>query len=291
MPIESGEQVFSVSDKNHHTFCGISDLFQIQISNILEHTSNFFVLGNGEIGDKARQLIQKESDILAAGLQVPKTIILADDVLKYMCECLKIDIGTNMHTQFYTKYHIGKLPHELLHITKLIGQYLEWERLAIRSSACQDSAGTGIYDTKFLTEFNHSKDPYISALEKVTPKNIIYTILEIYNSYFSDEGYEYRRQTHASDGFGVIIQPIIGQDIAKAHDYPEWGTIFEPVLSGNGYTSTLKNNIPTLTVVPGIGGGVEGAGVNGITNHIVEEIGFDIFFVLQRLGISHDSAL
>jgi hypothetical protein len=70
---------------------------------------------------------------------------------------------------------------------------------------------------------------------------------EVVASYFSEDAAAFRRDANLGNGFGVIVEPLIGQQI---------GEVIAPVLSGYGYTSVPKGE-GYVNVVPGFGCGVE----------------------------------
>jgi len=107
--------------------------------------------------------------------------------------------------------------------------------LAVRSSGPGDARGTGTYETVFT-------DNKVGELRKGIQRVLI--------SYFSESALAFRHDAQAGDGFGRIIEPIIGQ----ALEYPPNG--IAPVLSGYGYTSTLRGE-GFVNMVPGLGGGVD----------------------------------
>jgi hypothetical protein len=67
-------------------------------------------------------------------------------------------------------------------------------------------------------------------------------------SYFSEAAIAFRRDAKTGEGFGVIVEPIIGQTLNR--------NLFGPVLSGFGYTSTSRGGA-YINVVVGLGGGVD----------------------------------
>ncbi len=69
----------------------------------------------------------------------------------------------------------------------------------------------------------------------------------VLGSYFSNAARAFRRKASLSNGFGILIEPMV------AHDF---GHRFAPIISGFGYSSTAKNGGYVLAV-PGLGGGVE----------------------------------
>jgi len=87
------------------------------------------------------------------------------------------------------------------------------------------------------------------------PGQVRKALQEVVASYFSQSAIDFRRDAKLDDGFGVMIEPIIGQKLYKQYDW-EPDEFFAPVLSGYGYTSTLKGE-GYINVVPGLGGGVD----------------------------------
>ncbi len=110
----------------------------------------------------------------------------------------------------------------------------------VRSSAAGDEAGTGVY-TSFLCE--------------ATPEAIGKALKRVANSYFTQSAKDFRRDAKTGQGFGILIQPLVGNSLTSEFS----GNIFGPLLSGQGFAGLHKGN--ELTLVPGLGGGVDGGGV------------------------------
>lgn len=120
--------------------------------------------------------------------------------------------------------------------------------LAIRSSAAGDARGTGVYESVFV------ENDLKSVLEGVD---------KVMESYDSSAAVAFRRDAKTGEGMGILIEPMIGQEVEG---------LFLPLLSGYGYTSTLKDE-GYLGIVPGFGGGVSVGGAEEITKSVFKERG------------------
>ncbi|PIS09528.1 hypothetical protein COT75_01055 [Candidatus Beckwithbacteria bacterium CG10_big_fil_rev_8_21_14_0_10_34_10] len=126
----------------------------------------------------------------------------------------------------------GDLPLELDSANKrIIQMFSKGVPVAVRSSACDERGGTGIYDTDFLVPSGEREDDgyFLSCLEK-----------KVYGSCYSPAAKAYRG-SEDEPGMGVLIQPVIGD---------RYGSYFMPVLSG---VVTVVNKQPTLRLVIGLG--------------------------------------
>jgi hypothetical protein len=108
--------------------------------------------------------------------------------------------------------------------------------LAVRSSGMKDSRGTGTYKTTF---------------SKNEPSSVKRAIRKVLSSYFTPSAVAFRRDAETGDGFGIIIEPLIGQSLDKYDD-----DAHAPMISGFGYTSTSRGD-GYIVFVPGLGGGVD----------------------------------
>ena len=195
------------------------------------------VIGHGEVGDKARELIDKAEAIRKAGFQTPKRIVLSSDVLQEIflrnnwgSIFSNFDIDLDLDEAIESAVIPSSVVEVLREILKVHGNE---QPLAVRSSAMGDSRGTGIYESHFT-------EPTSGSLGK--------TVLMVLASYFSESAREFRRIAGLDEGFGIIIEPLIGNDIEEKG--------IGPILSGFGYTSTSGGG-PYVSLVPGVGSGVE----------------------------------
>lgn len=193
------------------------------------------VIGEGDIGEKARQLVDKTPMLKNLGFHTPRTVILAEDCFAEFFQ--RNGLGQSLRSvpqepdleEAIRRAHMHGGQFELL---KEISQQIDAPALVIRSSGQGDARGTGIYTSEF-TDNN--------------PARIRLAVQKVLASYFSPSAVAFREDAKVGEGFGVIIQPLIGQNF-------EW--FYAPVISGFGYTSTLRED-GYINVVPGIGGGVE----------------------------------
>ncbi len=194
------------------------------------------IIGTGNIGDKARQLVEKTSKLREIGFYTPRRVVLAEDFFDGFFQ--RNNLGNNLREaeitpDLETKISNGSLTRGELEKLRRITLPYGRVPLAVRSSAEGDSRGTGIYKSVF-SENN--------------PSSIRKSVQEVLASYFSKDAVAFRIDAKTGEGFGVIIEPINGQNIGSLD--------FAPILSGFGYTSTSRGEGYTA-VVPGLGGGVD----------------------------------
>lgn len=210
------------------------------------------IIGKGSIGEKARQLEEKTPTLKRLGFNVPRRTVLAEGFFDGFFQ--KNHLGENSRearklTDAETQIRNGDFPIEDCNtIQKALDSYSN-APLVIRSSAEGDARGTGTYKSIF-TE-NKAK-----AVNKA--------LKQVLASYYSKDAAAFRRDSHTKEGFGIIIEPVIGQEIGKGDK-----KVFAPLLSGHGYTSTSREEC-YINVVPGIGSGVETRGFEKLTKQILE---------------------
>lgn len=210
---------------------------------------NFVIIGNGEIDDKAIQLVEKTPSLIDIGFHVPKRTILSENYFDDLFQ--RTLLGRTLrevefNSDLESKIRNGNLSKDEFDILRNISFSYGIKPLAIRSSAQGDSRGTGTYTSDFC-------ENKVGIVKK--------SLLNVLASYFSESAIAFRKDANTGEGFGIIIEPIIGQNF----DY-----LLAPVLSGFGYTSTSKGE-GHIVVVPGIGGGVDTKNGEKITESIINK--------------------
>ncbi len=208
------------------------------------------IIGTGNIGDKSRQLVEKTSKLREIGFYTPKRVVLAEGFFDGFFR--RNNLGQSLSSvelvpDLEEKISMGSLTKEEFEILQRIISSYGNSPLAMRSSAQGDSRGTGIYKSVFT-------ENRISPVRR--------SLQEVLAGYFSPDSVAFRKDAKTGEGFGIQIEPIVGQTIDKF--------CFCPVISGFGYTSALRGD-GYVAVVPGLGGGVESRSVEKITRSGIEE--------------------
>lgn len=211
--------------------------------------SDFLIIGDGEIGSKASQLIEKTPTLQTLGFHTPKRTILAEGFFsdffqKSGLETNLRDVSANADIEAVIKN--SSFSSEQLETLQTICRSYGDKPLVIRSSAKGDARGTGTYKSVFV---NNDITDFDQGLKQVLA------------SYFSPDAIAFRKDAATGEGFGVIIEPVIG------HNFE--GEI-APILSGFGYTSTSRGE-GYLTIVPGLGCAVESRDGEQITKSQIEK--------------------
>lgn len=199
------------------------------------YSPDFLIIGQGEIGEKAQQLMDKTPVLRRLGFRAPRRTILAERWFDDFFQ--RNGLGENLRDitpseDIQGRIRRGSLTLEQFStLEQICGSYGDTP-LVVRSSAKGDARGTGTY----LSVFSENQSSEVrKALQAVLA------------SYFSPDAIAFRRDAQTGEGFGIIIEPIIGLDIDGA---------IAPILSGFGYTSTSRGE-GYINVVPGLGCGVE----------------------------------
>lgn len=202
--------------------------------------SDIGIYGQGFIGDKADQLVEKTATLRGIGFHTPGRVIIAEGFFDGFFRRNRLGDtlrGATATPTLARSIRRGSFAVEDFNALQALVASFGDTPLVVRSSAAGDARGTGIYQT----EFSENRPDLVSrALQKVLA------------SYFSESAIAFRRDAQTGEGFGIMIEPLIGQKIADDFDT----YVFAPILSGFGYTSTSKGE-GYVNVVPGIGGGVE----------------------------------
>lgn len=199
---------------------------------------HFTIIGTGPIGDKAGKLIDKTPAIRNVGWAVPHRVVLAqsvlDDILAH--NGFRGGIGGIENLEgLDEKIRAGRLSPQQLALLTRVSRKLGGVPLAVRSSAMGDARGSGTYQSVFTL-----------------PQKRAQAVLNVLASYFTPEARKIRTQAGATEGMGIIVEPLIGQDVSTRHAKNR----FAPPLSGFGYTSTARGP-GYLAITVGLGGGVE----------------------------------
>lgn len=197
----------------------------------------FQVVSRGEVGDKARVLMQRADALRRCGFQVPETVVLAQGALDPF-------FATNQMGRRFTdpevsdetvkKILAGILPKKLETALKgILEKFGETAPLIVRSSALGDARGNGVYESILCA-------PNFEDLKQA--------LLRVIASYFTPNALAFRRKANTGEGFGIMIMPVVGQKLTESD-------LFGPLLSGYGYSSTPAGE-GYVNIVPGLGGGV-----------------------------------
>jgi hypothetical protein len=224
------------------------------------------IIGEGSIGDKAKQLEIKTRIIDKLGFNQSKRVVLAQGFLDSILK--NNDLANHLsafesHPNFNDWTEFGEIKKRLYECkfsdsqSRTLNQIVKkfsGKPLAVRSSASGDSRGTGVYDSKFT-------DCDTSYLKRA--------ILEVMASYFTRNALDFRRDANCEEGLAVIVEPIIGQ-WHQTSDF--WiKKLFGPVISGFGYTSTPRDANGFISMIQGLGGGVDYPYRKKITPIVLEE--------------------
>lgn len=203
------------------------------------HNRDIEIIGTGSIGEEAGQLAKKTPALKNLGFNVPRRTVFAGGFFERFFQRNGLGINLREAKVFpdaEQRIRNGTFSENDFKILQRITASYGDCPLVIRSSAEGDARGTGIYKSVF-------KENIMGEVRK--------GIQEVVASYYSPDAIAFRRDAKTGEGFGIIIEPLIGQEIGD-----EYRKVFAPVLSGYGYTSTSREE-GYINAVPGIGGGVD----------------------------------
>lgn len=232
--------------------------------------SGIEIIGKGNIGEKARQLTEKTPALIQLGFCTPRRVVLAEDYFDGFFQ--RNGFGRNLRDvqqvqDLEVKIRSGSLTSEEFQILRKVNNCYGGGLipLAVRSSAEGDSRGTGTYKSEFCE--GH-------------PAQLGIAVKRVLASYFSQDAIAFRRDAKTGEGFGIMIEPIIGQQI---------GEYIAPIISGFGYTSTSRGD-GYVNVVPFLGGGVDTRDGERITENAVTKhggtLGDYIYGAIQEMAYS-----
>jgi len=217
------------------------------------------VIGKGNIGNKARQLLEKTSQLREIGFHTPRRVVFAENYFDEFFQ--RNNLGNNLQevigNNLEEKIKKGSLSRNEFEILQGVVDSFGGRHLAIRSSAQGDSRGTGTYKTSFS----------VGSVGRVKK-----AMRDVLASYFSEDATLFRKDAGTGEGFGIIVEPLIGNDF----DFQ-----FAPILSGFGYTSTSRGE-GYINAVPGLGGGVESRDGEKITESSIKPYRGDLTLYLME---------
>ncbi|MEI6886942.1 MAG: PEP/pyruvate-binding domain-containing protein [bacterium] len=215
---------------------------EIQLSNENQKDIEIEIIGDGSIGAKAKELLEKTHLLRELGFSTPRRVVLASGFFNefFLRNNLGIDFANVDITDSTTQRVIrGSFSKEQFELIKTISESFGDVPLVVRSSAEGDSRGTGTYNTVFV-------DNDLGEVNKA--------IRKVLSSYFTKSAKAFRKDANTPEGMGIIIEPLIGEKIEDSL-VPEYEYI-TPAFSGYGYTSTAREG-PYITIVRGLGGAVD----------------------------------
>lgn len=224
----------------------------------------FTVIGQGELGDKANQLLRHAAAIQQAGrthdisLRVPETVVLSQQIIEEILSLAGLgndleSAVTSFNQGIITKQedHQKEVEERILQtllsldgnsnlkklLSTLVNDYFANRLLLFtRSSGKGDAAGHGTY--RSLSCFWNENDFFIA-------------LAQVISSYFLMNAKELRRKGALGKGFGVMIQEAVIEVIPTA----KYGKFYAPRISGNGIVVSNQDE-HFQNVVIGAGGGV-----------------------------------
>lgn len=237
--------------------------------------SDIWIIGEREIGDKAGQLVQKTASLREIGFRTPPRYVLAEGFLDNFFQ--KNNLGKDLRDagadpEIEAKIRNDKLTAEQFGVLQKIHNFLaDYPALAVRSSAKGDARGTGIYTSEFCPND-------LGSISK--------SIQVVLASYFSEDARLFRKDAQAGEGFGIMIEPLVGQRIEGADGLDEGVSSlfchYTSILSGYGYSSTLHDK-GYISAVLGLGGGVQLRDGERIGREDIEQVKNMGQYMLKRL--------
>ncbi len=246
------------------------------IHNILSQ-SNYIVLWNGEIWEKAQELLKNKLTLESVGFEVPKTLVLAHDFLEKLFDLdfshtNEIDKRTEIDTAEINDIYFEQLWKSL--------EYFSHETpLVIRSSWENDAQGIWIYKSDFCvftkewlieslkTVLKSYFSPSAFAFRKTQNSSSKYDYYSCLNTFIYNENKELNHFT-----FWIIIQNIVGTKIENSYTTP---------LSWIALTSTPHDPEWYFLIDTWLCGAVNG-GWYKLTYKESEEMDFDFWEFLYK---------
>lgn len=207
------------------------------------------ILGNGEMGDKARELLQSTERLRRLGLNTPQRVVLTQEFLDPLFQNNKLGNGLgqfrrhSLYELFLRKQNKGGYPFERLMAAKwssdqklvlnAVAAFFAGSFLMVRSSAVNDARGIGIYTS-------------VPSLPNST--SLDFAIKKVLASYESEKAKAYRERVGTDLGMGIILEPVVGNKYDEEY--------VAPIISGVAFTG-IGDREAVLRIVPGIGSGVD----------------------------------
>lgn len=207
------------------------------------------------IGDKAQMLVDHYAAIQASGFASPPRVIFGEDRLDLIFRYN--GLGESLRkTCSINQWHYFQAPPEIMtevrHISAAIRKAWGNVPVVVRSSAMGDARGTGVYKSWALPN---------------DPEKIFREMGRVLGSYFSDSARLWRHRAEAGEGFAIILEPLVSQEIPSSKKSVRR---MAPLISGMGYSSS--------GISPGfikLGWGMSGGGADRLTRAGLEVFGYE----------------
>ncbi len=216
------------------------------------------VHGEGPLGDKAQELMDKSWAIEQAGFTlIPRTVLAMGSFSDFRKGVGFADAEKNNYYEgdWVEAYRFRKRLLDqriggpdywrLLHETIRRHNFLP---LCVRSSAFGDSRGTGIYDSEIVI--------FPRLFSKKPELLIDKAIREVLLSEISENAVQFRRVNGLAPGMGVMIEPAFGTEFNVSLEDPKM--MFGPAYGGFAHTSDAAGRIRAFA-----SGGIPVEAVNG----------------------------
>jgi len=223
-------------------------------------SKDIIIVGKGEIGDKAERFVKFNPKFKKMGWNLPLRFIFAENfTTPFFTEN---DLGNNLKDaskkgitdlDFQNKGFPYEMSYEIFKsVSKITGRpdSIYWKNPFIfRSSEKKGGMGIGVYDSETMVLGNETNSWGIRS----NGREIHESFLRVLKSYFSQSAKEFRRKLKVEEGFGIILEPLIGKwrrELVTDTLSEGYHDIFFPLVSG-----TYSNG--EINLVHGLGGGVD----------------------------------
>lgn len=175
----------------------------------VEQRGRFTIVGNGDFGGKAKDLIEKSDPIERAGFLIPQSVILTTEFFAALYENARRRVHGKMEREkLLSALMNAKLGSEERKVLRALADPKVW--LAVRSSQLDEREGSGKYFSGFCRGMN----------EHGVGESLTTTIKKVVAS-------------SGNEDMAVLIQPVIG-------DGGQYSII--PRASGWAYSTRLRNS-------------------------------------------------
>ncbi len=217
------------------------------------------------IGDKAGALLEYGDAIEAAGFDTPPRVVFPQEMLDEVVRANNWGESIDsIYFSVFTNLPKTEIPASvetpIAQAASAIREKWGDVPIAVRSTAGRDARGTGVYTS------------HIVANE---PRAIRWAFLDVLESFFTSSAREWRRLTNAPKKFAIMMEPMVGQEIAIDETRR-----MAPILSGMGYSSSYTG-AGFLKKTYGIGGGSG----QKLTRMLLADYDFDAGRLFQDGGI------
>lgn len=209
---------------------------------------------NGFFGDKYEYLESSKAQIEASGAKVPEAIGISQEVIDSVLVNSGLPTIDESASLSPDSPHLADISGRIVIPDEVTDGLVESAinlashfngPVITRSSGRGDAVGIGVYE---------------SVIHGTDPEDVRSAFSSVAGSYFTDRAIIYRDRKGLEPGYGMFMQPVVGNNLQALDKWEamerKWLPVFTSVVSGNVKIGTPRNPQGVIRLNQGLGSGV-----------------------------------